>query len=209
MQELACIFIDLDRFKWINDNFGHAAGDEVLRQVVARIRTTLRPGDTMSRLGGDEFAILSAPRTLRSGDEIGRPHLRQPASADPRNLSFRERQRRHRLYPATPATRPNCCRSPTWRCMRASATARTACSTSIPACSTPPANATKSKAASRRPDRGLVRSLSAADRQSRRTRHRRLRGADAPEPSAKGAPGSGRRSSASPKRPARSSASAT
>jgi diguanylate cyclase (GGDEF)-like protein/PAS domain S-box-containing protein len=56
--ELACLFIDLDRFKWINDNFGHAVGDEVLRQVVRRVRAKLRPEDTMSRIGGDEFAIL-------------------------------------------------------------------------------------------------------------------------------------------------------
>ena len=56
--ELACVFIDLDRFKWINDNFGHAVGDEVLRQVVSRVRANLRPEDTMSRIGGDEFAIL-------------------------------------------------------------------------------------------------------------------------------------------------------
>ncbi|KQS72515.1 diguanylate cyclase [Rhizobium sp. Leaf371] len=56
--ELACVFIDLDRFKWINDNFGHAVGDEVLRQVVSRVRAKLRPEDTMSRIGGDEFAIL-------------------------------------------------------------------------------------------------------------------------------------------------------
>ncbi|ACP26079.1 GGDEF family protein [Sinorhizobium fredii NGR234] len=58
--QLACLFIDLDRFKWINDNFGHAAGDAVLRQTVERIRAALRPEDVIARLGGDEFAILIA-----------------------------------------------------------------------------------------------------------------------------------------------------
>ncbi len=57
-QQLACLFIDLDRFKWINDNLGHAAGDEVLCDVVARIRPLLNPDDCLARLGGDEFAIL-------------------------------------------------------------------------------------------------------------------------------------------------------
>lgn len=58
--QLACLFIDLDRFKWINDSFGHAAGDAVLRQTVELIRTTLGENDVISRLGGDEFAILVA-----------------------------------------------------------------------------------------------------------------------------------------------------
>lgn len=56
--QLGCLFIDLDRFKWINDNFGHAAGDEVLRHTVELIQAALLPGDIMARLGGDEFAIL-------------------------------------------------------------------------------------------------------------------------------------------------------
>ncbi|MGV1955993.1 EAL domain-containing protein [Agrobacterium sp. 22-214-1] len=58
--ELACLFIDLDRFKAINDNLGHAAGDAVLKQFTLKLEPLLTPLDSASRLGGDEFAILLA-----------------------------------------------------------------------------------------------------------------------------------------------------
>ena len=57
-RELACLFIDLDRFKWINDNLGHAAGDAALQELVSRMQGRLSSGDIAARLGGDEFAIL-------------------------------------------------------------------------------------------------------------------------------------------------------
>ena len=55
---LALFFIDLDKFKEINDSFGHEVGDEVLKVVANRLKKTIREEDTLARLGGDEFTII-------------------------------------------------------------------------------------------------------------------------------------------------------
>ncbi|HEU4589864.1 MAG TPA: DUF484 family protein [Steroidobacteraceae bacterium] len=57
---LACLMMDIDHFKEINDRFGHLAGDEALKEVARRAEAEIRAGDTGARFGGDEFAILLA-----------------------------------------------------------------------------------------------------------------------------------------------------
>jgi diguanylate cyclase (GGDEF)-like protein len=69
-QPVAALFVDIDDFKRINDTFGHAAGDELIRVVAARLATVARAIDTVGRLSGDEFVVLLDGITFDAGPEL-------------------------------------------------------------------------------------------------------------------------------------------
>ena len=86
---LSCLFIDIDRFKRINDSHGHQAGDEVLQQVACLIREQLRRSDVVARYGGEEFAVLLGHADRRSALEVAQ--------------RIRQRVECHKFIPASAA----------------------------------------------------------------------------------------------------------
>lgn len=69
-EPLALVFLDVDEFKAINDRWGHAAGDTVLREMASRLREAVRAGDVVGRIGGDEFVAICANSDLHDGESI-------------------------------------------------------------------------------------------------------------------------------------------
>ena len=89
---IGLLYLDLNRFKEVNDNFGHPCGDEVLHEVARRLKATARDSDTVVRLGGDEFAIIMETGVSTGGTQILahriKEILRAPISAGGRSVSI-------------------------------------------------------------------------------------------------------------------------
>jgi diguanylate cyclase (GGDEF)-like protein/PAS domain S-box-containing protein len=74
---IAVLFLDVDRFKHVNDGLGHDAGDALLREIAQRLKDTVRPSDVVARFGGDEFTVLCAGLDAEQADDQARDVARR------------------------------------------------------------------------------------------------------------------------------------
>lgn len=89
-KSFAVMFMDLDGFKIINDQYGHVVGDKLLKQVAQRLKIRLRASDTVARYGGDEFVFLLDPNSSDSSDEVAESIcdvIAQPFEIDGKKMS--------------------------------------------------------------------------------------------------------------------------
>ena len=118
-RSLAFLFVDLDRFKEINDSFGHPAGDELLRQLGGRLQGSLRDGDLLVRLGGDEFAVVlvggDADYATSVADRLTES-LQRAVHARRRSVPPSARASASPWPRPTPPTAPGWCGAPTSPC---------------------------------------------------------------------------------------------
>ncbi len=84
-RSLVCMMLDVDHFKRVNDNWGHAAGDSVLRELAQRIDAEVRASDVAARFGGEEFVIL-LPRTTSAEGQHLAERIRNAVAAVPFDL---------------------------------------------------------------------------------------------------------------------------
>jgi len=86
---LVCLMLDIDHFKRVNDNWGHAAGDEVLREIAQRVESQVRASDVAARYGGEEFVVL-LPGTDVASAMLLAERIRKAVSASPIDLPNEE-----------------------------------------------------------------------------------------------------------------------
>ena len=118
-RRLSLLYVDLDHFKEINDSFGHAAGDEVLRQLGPRLISRLRSSDVLVRVGGDELAVLimdtgseyAVAVAQRIIEELEQPFASTHSASEWARASGSRARRRTR------PTAWTCCAAPTSRCI--------------------------------------------------------------------------------------------
>ena len=133
---LAVLFLDLDRFKHVNDSRGHETGDKLLKTVAQRIRSTMRAEDVVVRMGGDEFVvILKGVKNTEQVNEAAEPHQPGAVRADG---GRRAHARHHRSASGSRSTRTtaptwaSCCATRTPPCTRRRIAAATTSSCSVP-----------------------------------------------------------------------------